>query len=273
MRRRNTLISAIRRTTVTAAVFATLAGGLVGCGQGTGESAAPGPAGTSTAPNPKETLLAAVPDETRPGFSYTIRDWETTLTGEVAPAVKSIHLRTSFKDPELGFTMHMAYLTVDKEAWARINFTETEGLTGLPKLPNKWMRLDPTKLTDDDSLPTEYDGADVASLKPVLANTTIVQSASGNYRGTVDLSGPAAADILSEETIAGIGDGAKTLPFQATVDVDGRLTTFVVKVPAVGKTKAYDYSVTYGDYGKAPAVAAPTDAVPAPALAYELLNG
>ncbi|MFI6758750.1 hypothetical protein ACIBF5_06345 [Micromonospora sp. NPDC050417] len=274
MRRRTTTINTFRRATVTAAALATIAGTLAGCGQDTpGSSEWAAPAATSAAPNPKETLLAAVPDETRPSFSYTIKDWETTITGEVAPESKGVHLRLSYKEPELGFTMHMAYLTVDQQTWTKITFTETKGLTGLPKLPTKWMKLDPAKLTGDDSLPTTYESADVAGLKPVVANTTVTQGASGKYSGTVDLSGPAATDVLSEETIAGIGEAAKALPFEATVDAESRLTSFVVHVPTVGKTKAYDYSVTIGDYGKAPAVTAPTETVSAPAAAYEILNG
>lgn len=273
MRRRNTMIHTLRRATVTVAAVTAAAGLLAGCGQDTAGSEA-APATTTAAPNPKETLLAAVPDETRPGFSYTIKDWETTLTGEVAPTTKATHLRMEIKEPSLGFTMHMAYLTVDKQSWTKITFTGAEGLTGLPKLPAKWMLLDPAKLTDAEGVPTEYTGADVADLKPLLANTTITESAGGKYAGTVDLSGAAGTNIFSEETAAGIGEAAKTLPFQATVDAEGRLTSFLVNVPTVGKTKAYDYSVTYADYGTAPAVAVPAaaDAVAAPAAAYELIN-
>jgi hypothetical protein len=275
MRRRNTTIGTLRRATVTAAALATLAGPLTGCGTSADDSAAPAPVATTAAPNPKETLLAAVPDESRPGFSYTVKDWETTITGEVAPATKGTHLRLAYKDPALGFTMHMSYLTVDQKTWTKISFTETKGLTGLPKLPTKWMLLDPAKMTNKEGIPISYDSADVAGVKPLLANTTITDSGAGKYTGTVDLSGAAGTNILAAETAAGIGDAAKTLPFQATVDAEGRLTTFVVNVPTVGKTKAYNFSVTYGDYGTAPAVAAPTAAevVKAPAKAYELLNG
>ncbi|WP_329106991.1 hypothetical protein OG792_02590 [Micromonospora sp. NBC_01699] len=266
------MIHGLRRATVTVAAVAVAAGLLSGCGQ---DATGPGASAPATAaPNPKETLLAAVPDETRPGFAYTIKDWETTLTGEVAPEVKGTHLRMSYKEPSMGFTMHMAYLTVDKDTWTKISFTDTKGLTGLPKLPAKWMLLDPAKLTSADAVPTTWSSADVADLKPLLANTTITESGGGKYAGTVDLSGAVGTNILAEETAAGIGEAAKTLPFQATVDAEGRLTSLVVNVPAVGKTKAYDYSVTYADYGSAPPVAAPAaaDAVPAPAAAYELIN-
>jgi hypothetical protein len=64
------------------------------------------------------------------------------------------------------------------------------------------------------------------------------------------------------------------VPFEATVDGQGRLTSTVVRIPAAGQTKAGTYKIKYTGYGSTPTPAVPAadEQQRATKDAYELLN-
>ena len=79
--------------------------------------------------------------------------------------------------------------------------------------------------------------------------------------------------IATAAHLTALGERAKALPFTATVDAAGRIAVFTLTVPVAGDAKKIAYQVAYRRYGSAEAVAEPAGARPAPAAAYELLNG
>ncbi|GIG89773.1 hypothetical protein Pen02_47090 [Plantactinospora endophytica] len=239
---------------------------LGGCGQLKDEVA------TVTA---KQTLLESVPDGTEGPFRFTGKDVTGDVSGSVDPTAKGLELTTAIKDPEHGFTTNIAFRVVGEDVWTKISFTGTEGLTGLPKLPNKWLKLDRTKLADAGNVPT-YEGTDPGNAGPLVqAATTVNEDGAGKYSGTIDLTSGEAAKVLEAEQMSALGEAAKQVPFNAVVDGDERLTSLTLDVPAAGSAKAFQYVVNYQDFGSTPKLAAPsgTQAQNAPALAYELLNG
>ncbi|MFG2103032.1 hypothetical protein ACGFJ5_20785 [Micromonospora echinaurantiaca] len=256
-----------------AAVLATTL--LVGCGLAGTDSGAGG-AGSATPPvSPKQALLAAVPDGSEGAFRFSGKDATSDLSGVVDPDAKGIDLTAAVKDPEHGFTTRMSFLVVQERIWMKVKFTGTEGLTGLPKLPNRWMELDRSRLTDPDATPT-YEGVDVGNAGPIIqAATTVEEKADRTYAGVVDLTAAEAAKAVGEEEVAALGDAARQVPFTAVVGADGNLTSLTLDVPAAGTAKAWTYVVKYADYGSAPKLAAPGGdaAQPAPKLAYQMLNG
>ncbi|MEV0330158.1 hypothetical protein AB0H63_27440 [Micromonospora echinospora] len=244
---------------------------VAGCGQETGPAAAP----SSPAPTPKEALLASVPDGTEGTFRFTGRDSTSNLSGLVDPTAKGIQLDTSVKDPELGFTTTMSFLVLDEEIWMKVAFSDTKGLTGLPKLPKRWLKLDPAKLDDPAGVP-QYDGADVGNAGPLIqAATDVHEEGTGRYTGTVDLTAGEAAQVLEAEEMASLGDAAKQIPFTAVVGADGNLTSLSLAMPKSGSGKPWTFEVNYTAYGSAPAIAEPSGsaAQDAPPMAYKLLNG
>lgn len=222
----------------------------------------------------KETLLAAVPDDTEQPFRFTGKDATSEVSGSVDPANKGLHLSMSVKDTELGFTTNMAFLIIGNDHWVKINFTGAKGVTGLPKLPATWMRVDTAKLSDKESVPS-YDGADQGNTGPLLqAATSVDDSGGGRYAGTIDLTSGEAAKVLEAEQMTVLGEAAKKVPFEAVVGSEQHLASLTLKIPAAGSMKAYDYVVNYTDYGKAPNLEPPTgNAVRnAPPVVYEMLN-
>ncbi|WIM97536.1 hypothetical protein ACTOB_001065 [Actinoplanes oblitus] len=244
---------------------------LGGCGQAAGPEAA-----KPAAPTPAEVLKKAVPSTATDVFHYAITGGVQTGSGVVDSAKKTMTIDVTQKEPDAGFTMTMKLLMVGDDAWAKISFGgDTTGLD-LPALPKKWMKLDAAKLGADAQDMT-YDGqidpGNVSTLVDAAAGLT--EKSPGHFAGTVDLTQAADADIVEAETLSALGDKARAVPFEATLDARGRVSTATVRVPAAGKSKALTYHVTYDQYDSARSPSAPTGSaqVKAPKAAYDLLNG
>lgn len=144
----------IRRTVGTAAAVLAATTLLAGCGSKSEPAAAP-PGSPSASPSvsPKEALLDAVPDGTEGAFRFSGKDSSSTIDGRIDPAAKAFELNMVMP-PDDGVVVKMSFLVIEDQNWVKAKFS---GRPGLPKFPDKWMKLDPTKLTDAASIPT-YDG-------------------------------------------------------------------------------------------------------------------
>ncbi|MEU4472177.1 hypothetical protein [Micromonospora sp. NPDC023888] len=265
--------STTRRTAgVIAAMLATTT--LLGaCGPTSEPASAPqsSPSASPTA-DPKQVLLDAVPDGTEGTFRFAGKDSSSTLSGRVDPDAKGVELNTTIAPGSDGITVKMSMLIIGDELWMKAKLT---GQAGLPKFPDKWMKLDRTKLSDSAGIPT-YDGADQGNAGPLIqAATSVREQSPGRYAGVIDVSAGNAAEALEDGEAAALGEAGKAVPFTAVVGADKHLTSLTLKIPAAGKAKAYDYVVNYADYGTTPKISVPTGAAAtsAPKMAYEILNG
>jgi len=224
---------------------------------------------------PRDALLESLPDASTGSFRFTVEGGETPSAGEIDAGKQSYRVGFRYREPEAGFTLLSDYLVVEKQSWIKIRFKDTKGLTGLPKLPKKWMLIDPTKVKSDD-VPIKYDNeTDPGDAGAVLrAIVEVEQTSAGHYAGTTDLTQQGEADIVDAARLTALGVKAKAVPFSATVDSQGRLTSTVVKIPAAGKTKASEYEITYSGYGSTPTPAVPSadEQQRATKEAYDLLN-
>ncbi|MET0419049.1 MAG: hypothetical protein ABW022_23800 [Actinoplanes sp.] len=225
---------------------------------------------------PRDTLLAAVPDTKVGAYKFDIKGGETPMSGVLDAPKKTIELKIVHKEPDVGLTMTMTSLVVDKQGWMKIAFTPAN-LPGLPKLPKKWVLLDPAKVKDAANSPLEYsDETDPGYVSLLVQNSADLKETSpGHFAGTTDLTQSTDADIVDDKTLTALGEKAKTVPFTAVIDAEGHITSAVVKIPAAGKTKASAYQVTYSAFGKTATPSAPAgnEQTPATAAVYELLNG
>ncbi|BCJ44791.1 hypothetical protein GCM10010168_16040 [Actinoplanes ianthinogenes] len=244
---------------------------LAGCGQAGGEAGKPAP------PKPADTLKKAVPSTATDVFHYTITGGEQTASGIVDSAKKTLTTEISQKIADGGFTLTMKFLVVGGDSWAKISFGDAPAGAGLPKLPKKWMKLDTKKLGAEAERELTYAGqTDPGYLSTLVdAASGLTEKSSGHFAGTVDLTRATEAEIVEAATLTALGEKAKAVPFEATVDAQGRISTATVRVPAAGQAKALTYQVTYDQYGSAASPAAPTGSaqVDAPKAAYDLLNG
>ncbi|MGC5019752.1 hypothetical protein [Micromonospora sp. DT47] len=258
----------IRRAVGTAAALLAATTLLGGCGPKVGSTAAPR---TSPSAAPKEALLDAVPDGTEGAFRFTGKDASSNLTGRIDPESKAFEINTAMAPDKDGITMKMSFLLIGDEIWMKAKFS---GHPGLPNFPNKWMKLDRAKLTDSGSVPS-YDGADQGNAGPLIeAATSVEEQSPGKYVGFIDVTSGNAAQALEDGEAAALGEAGKHVPFTALVGPDEHLASLTLEIPAAGKRKAYEYVVTYADYGSTPKITVPTGgaATKAPAMAYEMLN-
>ncbi|MEV6598324.1 hypothetical protein AB0M36_15805 [Actinoplanes sp. NPDC051346] len=265
----------VRKTRLAAALLAVgaLAGG---CGIAESVTTPTATPASSAPPEPREQLLDAVPGATAGAFAFRIEGGTQPMRGVLDAANKRLRIDLAHKDPELGFTITMNFLVVQERSWIKVAVKGAEGLTGMPDLPKKWMSLDPDKIKDKDAAPLAYDGeTDPGEVGAVLrAIVDVKQTGTGKYAGTTDLSRQGEAEIVDEATLAALGDRAEAVPFEATVDGQGRLTSMIVRIPAAGKAKASRYEVTYDGYGStdSPSEPAADKQQPATEEAYEMVN-
>jgi hypothetical protein len=261
------------------AAFATVAAvsalALTGCGPNDDTAGSTPSTGktSSAAADPREVLLGAVPDDDAPAYKFKVAGNETPLSGVVDGSTRAAEINMAQKIEDVGVTLKMDIRVVDKQGWVKIAFSPAN-VGGLPKMPKKWMLLDPKKL-DDTSMLDPGDRTDPGYTELLLENSAGLRSTSpGHYAGTTDLTKADEAEILDEAGLQALGEAAKKLPIEAVVD-GGKLTSLIVKIPAAGKVKAHNYTVSYSGFGATPKLAAPAagEQQKATTTAYEMLNG
>ncbi|MBL7260426.1 hypothetical protein [Paractinoplanes lichenicola] len=237
---------------------------------------AAGPAGTTAPPaTPREQLLQAVPDEKTPAFAFDVKGGVTPISGVLDAPRETFRVQVVHTEPDAGFSMTMYALTVREKAWMKILFKPAK-VPGLPEVPRKWLVVDPAKVKDPEVAPSGYDGdTDPGYAASVLrAAAAVARAGDGHYTGTTDLTASTEAEIVTDARLKALGPKAKTVPFEADVDGDGRLTSLLVKIPAAGKAKAETYHVRYTGFGATKTPVAPTAAeqMKATPVVYDLLN-
>ena len=211
-------------------------------------------------------------------FKFTIADHETTGSGSVHAPSKSAQLEAKSKPGTEGqFTIGL--IVVDQDRWIKLDLGSE--LNSLAKLPKKWMHIDPAKVKNSETLKEmSVDFGNAAEVDPAGAATifkglvTAERTGEGAYSGTVDLTKATDAGMVDKDVVTELAAKAKTIPFTATVDGQGRLTKLTLDIPAAGEVTAHKLEATYSDYGSATAVKKPpaNQMQDAPASAYEILN-
>ncbi|MFI5952890.1 hypothetical protein [Cryptosporangium sp. NPDC051539] len=231
---------------------------------------------------PQEKLLASVPTSDTGPYAFTQKntgapDGTPDITGVVNPPGKSSESRAVVTNADPKFVMKMDFRVIAKDSWLHVAFEDTDDVTGLPSLPDKWMQIDPSKLKNKEEYPIEWglDSEDPAGVEVLFGAVVDAKDAGpGAFSGTLDLTKSRDSEAVDEEIITALGPKANAVPFTAKLDAEGRTSEVVLQVPASAKNKAYTYTITLSDYGTATPVTTPKDSEIAatPPGAYELLN-
>jgi hypothetical protein len=259
------------RPVLLVALAAALAAGACGSPDTTDEVDKPVSAAKPT-PSAQDLLLKSVPGADSGSVRFATTGSDPT-SGIMDAARHTVQIDMTQKDSD--FTLTMNFLFVERQSWVKINL---RGAPGLPKIPKKWMLLDPSKLKNGpDAIPIGYDNdTDPGDAGTMLQSAADVrQTSPGHFTGTTDLSRTGDGDVTDAKTLAALGATAKAVPFEAVTDGQGRLRSMVVKIPKTTKTKASTYAVTYRDYGTAPTPRKPSagEQQKAPSIVYQMLNG
>ncbi|MEU4692616.1 hypothetical protein [Actinoplanes sp. NPDC023714] len=263
------------------AALTAVALGLTGCGSSSSDSpsgtAAAAPSASAT-PAPAEELLASIPDEKVAAYVFASSGACYALTGVLDAPGKAISTKISEDIPEVGGSLTMSFLAFGAEkpyAKFAIKPAAVAEQLGVGK---SWYAADPAELTDFADSPLSYnDETDPLGAGVLIGTATdVARSGDGVFTGTADLSEIAAAHpVLKEEEVEQLGDKAKSVPFEATVDAkSGHLAELAVKIPSAGKVKGGTCTIAYTGYDATKALTEPAagDVKKATANVYDLLN-
>jgi hypothetical protein len=241
------------------------------CGDKAKDTGSAGATATSAAPvksvSPTEQLTAAATKTAAGSYTFKVTSNEINLQGGSDPA-----------GPKATATADIAAEGVKVKIETLFNAgTLLVRVSGLP-LPGfdgkKWLKVDQTKLKGGGAISPDdvKDPTGLAGLPSLIGQVTSTDGKA--FKGTLDLT-KANWSLADEDTVKGLGDQAKAVPFDATVDDKGYLAALKVHVPAFKDTKADEIGVAYDGFGAPVAIPTPaaSEVMDAPATAYSLLNG
>jgi hypothetical protein len=212
-------------------------------------------------------LNSAVQELAATSYRYTMKAGDASGGGSVDPAAKQSSLTITVAAEGEQFKTEV--LILGSELYARISGLPLPGVDG-----RRWLRIDRNRIKSFAALGISDidDPTGVKTLAKTIA--TIQKTGDRSYKGTLDLSKGSAAFGLDEAAVRQLGEQARAVPFEATVNAQGKLATWKMTIPAHGAEKAITFELAYTDHGgrfdlKKPAageVANPPDAV------YEMLQ-
>ncbi|MCM0678953.1 hypothetical protein NCC78_30430 [Micromonospora phytophila] len=236
-------------------------------------SAAPGVPGDA-----KQALLASTREISNGNFRFTMSGGGSTAEGQVHEPSQSAEMRMTIGAPTDDLFMKLDLVHFKPDSWVKVELggTTASSVPGVQKLNlGKYQHLDQTRIKGNRNLGFDFDKVDPAGSEVLTQGITEVrQTGDGAYAGTLDVSKAAQAGSVDPSVITALGPQAKSVPFTAKLDPQGRLSEMVVQIPAAGQTKAQEIRVAYSDYGNATAAQKPPadQVVEAPAEFYNLFN-
>lgn len=253
--------------------------GLAACKSDAAEPAAAGSAASAAdaiPADPKEAVLASTKEIEKGNFNFTISGGGISGKGSVHKPSNSAEFTMKVDDGS-GSTFGMEMIYIEPDSWVKLELGDLGAMIpGADKMKDKYQHLDQSKVKDAGELGLNMEDVDPAGSAVLAKGITEVQkTGEGTYAGKLDAS--AVGDdsaALDSDLVKALGAQAKSLPFTAKLDAQGRLTELVISVPAAGDTKAHDITVTYADYGNATTPQKPPadKVVEAPASTYEMLK-
>ncbi|MGK5672822.1 hypothetical protein ACSNOB_08265 [Micromonospora sp. URMC 106] len=241
-------------------------------------TAAPSGAATPVPGDAKQALLASTREISNGNFRFTMSGAGSTAEGQVHEPSQSAEMRVTVGKPTDDLFMKLDLVHYKPDSWVKVDLggTTAGSLPGVQKLNlGKYQHLDQTRIKGNRNLGFDFDKVDPAGSEVLTQGITEVrQTGEGAYAGTIDVSKAAEAGSVDPTVITALGAQAKSVPFTAKLDPQGRLSEMVIQIPAAGQTKAQDIRITYSDYGSATAAQKPPadQVVEAPAELYNLFN-
>jgi hypothetical protein len=175
---------------------------------------------------------------------------------------------------KIAITVQGVKATLDTQLSQNDYYVKVSGLPVPGVDTSKWFHVDPTKVT---SLGAIMIGGltDPTGLQDLVKAVGTVESAGDKQlKGTFDFSKGTWGAAVDEKAVQELADKAKAVPFTASLDDKGRLSTLKVTIPAHGSDKEEVVDISYSDFGTAVKLTPPAagETVEAPAAVYTLLN-
>ncbi|MEV6927843.1 hypothetical protein AB0M46_25540 [Dactylosporangium sp. NPDC051485] len=245
--------------------------GTAACGTAEPDAAgtAPPAVASSAPPSPKDTLVSAAKALDAASFSLRISQDGMAGTGRFDGPAKAMAFEVNTKVQ--GQKVSFGYLVIAPNVWFKGDLgTAANKSLGITK--GKWMLIDQTKVESKDAFPIDDTGNPSLALAPMFeAASGVVKTDAGHFEGKLDVSVANKLFSADAEVLQKIGDKAKSVPFTAAVDEQGRLKT--LKLDGTGIDPSISTEAEFTDFGAIQPITKPAGAYPAPASVYKMLNG
>ncbi|MGN9774286.1 hypothetical protein ACTMS0_00680 [Micromonospora sp. H33] len=278
----------VRRLSAGLVAAALFAPGLAACNaDGTpqaGSSATPTTTASGSAPatgvpgDAKQALLDSTREISNGNFRFTMSGGGSTAEGQVHEPSQSAQMKVVLGKPTDDLSMTLDLIHIKPDSWVKLDLggRTASSVPGVQKLNlGKYQHLDQTRIQGNRNLGFDFDQVDPAGSAVLTQGVTEVRkTGEGAYAGTLDVSKAADAGSVDPAVITALGPQARTVPFTAKLDPQGRLSELVLQIPAAGQSAAQEIRITYSDYGSAtPAQQPPAgQVVEAPAEFYNLFR-
>jgi hypothetical protein len=173
-----------------------------------------------------------------------------------------------------GNPVDVDFIQVGNAFYAKLDLGALQSQLGVPA--SQWMTVDESKLQPGSSavpfdLSGSSDALDISGLLTSVSDVHFAQPGDTTHiAGTVDLTAATGVAAPDPTDVKDAGAAAKTTPFTATLDSQGRLTD--LRVDADSFDGNLSEEIAFSHYGSPQSVSAPPASVPAPAAAYEFFN-
>jgi hypothetical protein len=245
---------------------------LAACSSTSNSASAGASSTTSASPSvaPADALVAAATSLNGKGYDMTLTAASVTGKGSVDPTKHAVTFDA--KASEGGQTIELNLTGIGSDLWAKIDLGALNSQVGLD--PSKWLKIDATKV-DESSI-----GLDLSNLSDVLDIGSLTKAVSNVKRtdathltGTIDLTNLTGTEKPDADALKKAGAAAKSVPFTATLDDQGRLSDLKINGDSIDSGLSVDIAVS--NVGSPTAVTPPpaADVVPAPAAIYQILGG
>ncbi|RKN43425.1 hypothetical protein [Micromonospora endolithica] len=239
-------------------------------------SAAPTASGVNS--DAKQALLDSTREISNGNFRFTMSGAGSSAEGQVHEPSQSAEMRITIGQPTDDLAMKLDLIHAKPDSWVKLELggKTANSIPGVQKLNlGKYQHLDQTRIQGNRNLGFDFDKVDPAGSAVLTQGITDVrETGEGTYAGTLDVSKAAEAGSVDPTVVTALGPQAKSVPFTAKLDPQGRLSEMVVQIPAAGQAAAQEIRITYSDYGNAAAAQKPAadQVVEAPAELYNLFN-
>ncbi|WBB88662.1 hypothetical protein [Verrucosispora sp. WMMC514] len=278
----------VRRLSAGLVAVALLTPGVAACTTSgeAGPSATPSATATATATGAapeadteaKQALLDSTREIRNGNFRFTMSGAGSVMEGQVHQPSQTAEMRVRLGESTDDLAISLDVIHAKPDSWVKLDLQgqAASGVPGADRLNlGKYHHLDQSRIQGNRSLGFDFDKVDPAGSEALTqAVTDVRRTGDGAYAGTLDLSKAADAGSLDPSVVTALGAEAKSVPFTATTDAQGRLTEMVIRLPEGGRPAGQEIRVTYSDYGNATeATKPPADqVVEAPPELYNLFD-
>ena len=155
---------------------------------------------------------------------------------------QSAEMRVTVGKPTDDLFMKLDLVDYKPDSWVKVELggATANSVPGVQKLNlGKYQHLDQTRIKGNRNLGFDFDKLLDPAGSEVLTQgiTEVRQTGEGAYAGTIDVSKAAEAGSVDPTVITALGAQAKSVPFTAKLDPQGRLSEMVIQIPAAGQTE------------------------------------